>query len=384
MASLRKFDTLTPLVADIVERCMLQPSGGARLSAANVWHQLKNEIQKWENSAPTPPVTPTQTRESSVITPLYAPDQTQHSLSSSPSTSPNPTHTPYDQPPGAPPIRRRESRQTALPIHHPSDRFSGRRRSDWPTTPNIVSPTAERSGVETPPGVSSPRQNTHPSQLRLPQPPSEPYPHVSVDDVLEWKKGGKSTILPGRDEVLSTLRDREQVFVIDDSETMWKHRNEVRETAEALMYIVKATDRDGIELRFASRPEVAYKGTSRLGLKRATKHLVDKIHNHLKHFKAGACNMEHSLNTVIKEVVRHGSPTSITVFTDGIWQHGATGPGGGVEGTVQSLVRDMQQRGRWRTEVTIQFVRFGSDPLGIKRLRYLDDDLKNEPGMSGL
>jgi hypothetical protein len=220
--------------------------------------------------------------------------------------------------------------------------------------------------------------NEHAEQaLRLAQSP--PYPSIGVDEVVRWKKGKKRDNLPGLSDVRNELRGRGHVFVIDDSRTMRDHRHAVMATAKALMYLVKDVKAGGIELRFASAPKKRHKATG-LFSTRTTK-LVKKIGSQFDNCDAEACNMEQKLDSVVKAVVRKGRLTNIIVFTDGVWQPGATAQGGGVENTIKSVVENMKRQGMPRTDVTFQFVRFGDDKIGKARLTYLDNKLKSEQGM---
>ena len=211
----------------------------------------------------------------------------------------------------------------------------------------------------------------------------EPYPHVSTEKVLKWKYCNKRDRgqLEGLNDAMNALKDRDMVFVIDDSESMRKnHRYETIQTAEALMYLVKSVDPDGIEMLFTSRPEgPPLKGRQRW-IKPSIKPLINKIKTHFDNHGAGTTNMEHALDIILKRPYRR--PISFIVFTDGVWQRGATLPGGGVENAIISYVTRWQ-RVKSRTDATIMFVRFGDDPLGMRRLAYLDDELKNHGDMRG-
>lgn len=207
-----------------------------------------------------------------------------------------------------------------------------------------------------------------------------PYPHISVKDVLDWKISGKKQPLPGREEVRRDLKGREMVFVVDDSKTMQRYRLEVMDTAEALMYPVKDCDPNGIEMRFASEPEKVYKRRKVIGLRTSTTALREVIGRRFDARSLGTCNMESKLNKIVDEVVRKGRQVSIIVLTDGVWERASQAPGGGVEVTIQSLVRKMAKNSANRTDVSVQFVRFGDDEVGRDRLTYLDDNLKKSDG----
>jgi hypothetical protein len=170
------------------------------------------------------------------------------------------------------------------------------------------------------------------------------------------------------------------VFVVDDSKTMKTYCEEVKNTAEALMYLVKECAPNGIEMRFASKPEKVHKGRKGIRLRTSTTELREMIGRRFDARSLGTCNMEPKLNNVIDAVVRKGRQVSIIVLTDGVWERGSQAPGGGVEVTIQSLVKKMEKNSANRTDVSIQFVRFGDDEVGRARLTYLDDNLKKSDG----
>jgi hypothetical protein len=63
---------------------------------------------------------------------------------------------------------------------------------------------------------------------------------------------------------------------------------------------------------------------------------------------------------------------SLYVFTDGAW------PGCDAVAPVVAMVEKLQELKLPKQQVGIQFVRFGNDPVGIRRLEYLDSGLREK------
>lgn len=176
-----------------------------------------------------------------------------------------------------------------------------------------------------------------------------------------------------------------QIFVVDDSNTMRKHHwPQVVEAVQALGYLVKHADPDGVELFFTSRPWKPKKS----GGKEITS-LVRSLEEHGPKRPEGPCNMESSLGPILDHVkngLTKGSMfrqqtnrrgINVYILTDGIWQ-GGTDIRCGVEEPIKNLSKMMQELGKNRTTVALQFIQLGDDVVGEERLRYLDDTLGNQ------
>jgi hypothetical protein len=71
-----------------------------------------------------------------------------------------------------------------------------------------------------------------------------------------------------------------------------------------------------------------------------------------------------------RKVLKDVRPMSLYVLTDGIWE-----PPADASTPIRSLVKELQELGLQRTQVGIQFIRFGEDPEALERLQALDDKL---------
>lgn len=169
---------------------------------------------------------------------------------------------------------------------------------------------------------------------------------------------------------------------------MSEHWNRVVTTTKALAYLVKSADPDGIiELSLTSSPEKPHKTG-----KNETSSLLTLLEKHGSRSSPGsrACNMEHVLGILLKRVrAAHllpketfykktvdPRPLNVYILTDAIWEGREVKCG--VDLPIRNLMSFMKEKGLDRTFVALQFIQFGSDELGKKRLQYLDNDLGKE------
>lgn len=166
--------------------------------------------------------------------------------------------------------------------------------------------------------------------------------------------------------------------MIDNTESMRPHRNEVVRVVSLLSYLLKDTDDNGLDICFTQSTESRNSG-------RATKlsEIVEKVA-----FK-GISDMRTRLSQILRKYEdkfgtttassrswykRLGSPEpqkplSFYVLTDGKWDLNEVGP------IIMSLVDKMREFKLHKDHVGIQFIRFGQDPNGIARLDHLDHGL---------
>ena len=226
-----------------------------------------------------------------------------------------------------------------------------------------------------------------------------PPPQLSMATVRKWKSDmkrfGKASRYSLPDGYL--LKDLEQrdhvccsfdfftptaknlkVFLLDDSWSMGRHWEEVRDVFAHLAYIVKDADPDDIELLFTMSSD------------EYSSHRTTPLLNVLKGKRPqGVCNIRSPLSRVLKEYQARlkGQKTSrwsrrrqhpgqvrrqtLYVFTDGMWQ-----PECDVTEIIKHLVDCLKDHDLIREQFGIQFIRFGDDPEGVKRLEHLDSGLK--------
>ena len=176
------------------------------------------------------------------------------------------------------------------------------------------------------------------------------------------------------------LTELPQIFLIDDSESMRQHWVEVKSVFEALAYLVKPMDRDGIELHFANSRELNGREKHRKGL---TKRLEKVKPN-------GQCQMGIALSDILPKYYQNqhqtasnkrtfGSPrvvekppVNIYILTDGVWSPGQHCLSV-IQGHITRLAHHLAETGRFE-HVGIQFIRFGDNETGKERLEILDND----------
>lgn len=166
---------------------------------------------------------------------------------------------------------------------------------------------------------------------------------------------------------------------------MQSYKQKVSGTARALSYLMKRLDRDGIELLFTSEPNAKHV------CKNSTE-VETLINRRFGDGSSAGCTMELTLDKILEGMRKQlqkpaqglsrrpsfGRPkaTSVSIFvlTNGVWDSSADGTCG-VERPIEAFVAYMKKNDIARTRATIQFVSFGSDERGIKRLDTLGNKL---------
>lgn len=242
-----------------------------------------------------------------------------------------------------------------------------------------------------------PTQQTVPPHAGKPSPPT-----LSVDEGLTWRGRKKAGICAGLkgDENLTSLNERDhvsgirfcsehtntcsQIFLIDNSATMKQYDIDMKRIISLLAYIVKDSDKDGLDLFFTqdNRPVHSTKSSK----------LADSIDQ--VRFR-GKSDMRGRLNTILQDPIskfgtlvqparsftgRKLPPQpqrglSFYILTDAKWQ-----PNNNVGGFIKDLVKSMRDKHVCKEHVAIQFIRFGHDPAGINLLNELDHGL----GLKGI
>ena len=171
-----------------------------------------------------------------------------------------------------------------------------------------------------------------------------------------------------------------QIILVDDSSSMKRHRNELKRIAKILGYMVKGSDKDGIELRFTiSEQRYNFKHTTQLvnvletqrfegksNIRRSLKDIVQGYKDKLDAV-ANPKRSRWSLGGKTSEEIRK---QNVYVLTDGIWQ-----PGYDPTEIIESLISDLQKHKVVKEQFGIQFISFGDDPGGLAVLNHLDSGL---------
>jgi len=405
-------DEWTPKVLGLVEDGMLLERPADRKSARALWESflhilaelepetkeapLSSESDEPEDSdapessasaygeseLPSSPKTPQHDRTSSLDATTWTPETSRTSGPTSPD-SPLPVPPPR---PGPQPLVLPVSSRPAHPLKgpvllHPPDPALPPATSS-PLLPTRGQPLSARS-----------------SATSLNRASSKPF--LSLGDAYSWRISQKQWDKSGSDReeiarglpqlpnihqivlhLRENLRERDRIFFVVDSRTMAEHGSEAVRAFEALAYIGKRGDAK-LELAFAS-------GASSTKVNVHADRDTGPLSKKLQACSYGMMDvfMEQSFGYFVKHVLvpklppaggeaapNHirGNPLSVIVFTDGMWGHGDKTGANGVHIPVKTLIDELKSRGLPRTHVTVQFVRFGEDEDGARRLRYLVD-----------
>ncbi|KAL9066101.1 MAG: hypothetical protein Q9157_007251 [Trypethelium eluteriae] len=225
-----------------------------------------------------------------------------------------------------------------------------------------------------------------------PTSPRTPHPVFPVQDALRWWKSSPSAFvkLPldqlSNSYLLEDIQKRDQVILLDDSQFMRDHWNDVVDFLGLHVYMIQDADPDGVEVFLTSKSHHTKKRRPT-----APKDLQNFARQHQpKPTSATVTNMYTRLNAILepcrkkiehdessslfaraKRRIRPLRPLSITVYTDGRWQEGSE-----AAAPIRKMMNTLIQHNRDLTEVGIQFVQFGKDPEGTQILRSLDINLQ--------
>jgi len=157
----------------------------------------------------------------------------------------------------------------------------------------------------------------------------------------------------------------------------WNKSNDspgVVKVFEALSYLVKETDDDGIDLLFTvSGDRVSdRKSTKKLvQLVKEREHKGDtdinlRLNRLFEDYKAEFEKKKSRFSKDLKKV----KPLSLYILTNGVWEKGSD-----LSEIIRLLVKRLEDIGKTREQVGIEFISFGADPVGLGRMEYLDSEL---------
>lgn len=216
---------------------------------------------------------------------------------------------------------------------------------------------------------------------------------MSIEEALNWKLQCKTTKteapginkglrkeLEGRDHVsklnmyCGMTNKVLQIFLVDDSSSMAELWDEVVTVFEALSYIVKDTDKDGLDLFF--------RNSSNSANTKKTSDLIGLIKAQKKTSRDGERDFDIRLNQILESRTEklggRGSlfsrkspkPMSLYILTDAIWDYD-----GYAQEPIKNAVGKLSDVNKSRKQIGIQFIRFGDDPDALRRLERLDNGL---------
>lgn len=163
----------------------------------------------------------------------------------------------------------------------------------------------------------------------------------------------------------------------------------MKATIKALAYLTMPVVRDNIQLYFTSTPTCKFQSGK-----------LTKLLNHFNNKKPSSTpcvvgmSLGQILNDVVGRAIRDSQPTgprfnhlfktakaaqgvSVFVLTNGIWEARPDSLGVDicrVDDAILSIVETLVQNHKDRTFLSLQFIRFGHEAIGIRNLKYLDDE----------
>ncbi|KAJ4269852.1 hypothetical protein NW762_001521 [Fusarium torreyae] len=160
---------------------------------------------------------------------------------------------------------------------------------------------------------------------------------------------------------------RDQIVLIDNSLSMSRHMEEVARTARVISYLTKEADPNGMDFYLTSEPTKAHKCYS-------SSEVETKVHEAVSFRER--CDMEDCLSKIMEPVYRgRMRQTSIYIYTDGNWEDNE-----GVASVIKKAIAQLVRAGELPSFFMFQFIQFGDDNEGTKRLQDLDDNYVQEHG----
>ncbi|KAL8881305.1 MAG: hypothetical protein Q9198_001470 [Flavoplaca austrocitrina] len=198
---------------------------------------------------------------------------------------------------------------------------------------------------------------------------------LRIQKEREWK----FIKYPGEDTFHTSddiLKKRDHAFLIDNSESMQPHRKEVEEVVELLSALTQPYDPDGLDLYFSTESTKLRPNTP----KKFLKYLKERPAHGKPDFRQRFAKITEDYQSRFSKSnswarLRHPNstpskcprPLSLYVLTNGVWDPKCT-----LITEVKSLVALLQEHKYPNKYVGIQFIRFGNDREGKKRLKTLD------------
>jgi hypothetical protein len=206
---------------------------------------------------------------------------------------------------------------------------------------------------------------------------------LTLAEVMNYRRAKKqqtpadSWVASTVSNITNSLKGRDFMFIVDDSSSMSKHKGEVLDMIEALSWLLKQTDPDGIELSISSSANPYHA--------RTTSSLMAFLEN--TSTWSQKTQADYILDTVSKRVEtywksigrrlirRRPKPLNIFVLTDGMWETSTSNTVVAEAGymRLEEVARCLMAANLPRTFYSIQFIRFGNDRSGASYLKHLDD-----------
>jgi hypothetical protein len=154
---------------------------------------------------------------------------------------------------------------------------------------------------------------------------------------------------------------------------MAEHWDSVTEVFEALSYIVKSTDNNGLDLFFTISDNY------RKGVKETAK-LIPLVKAQKRRSMAKS-DIDFRLNEILQYRTerlnktghifsKKAKPLSLYILTDGMWENEDA-----AQEPIKTAVQKLSDVRKGREQIGIQFIRFGDNLDGIRQLEHLDHGL---------
>ena len=161
---------------------------------------------------------------------------------------------------------------------------------------------------------------------------------------------------------------------------MKEHWDDVIDLFSVFAYIAKRLDDNGLEMYFTvSEHKQTFKRTSPAvshlkAMRPSTSSNIDiRLGSILGKYQA-ALERQRERTGSFWPREKHVKPLSLYVFTDAAW------PGCDAVAPVEAMIEKLKYLMLPKEQVGIQFIRFGNNPIGIERLKYLDSGLRKKYG----
>lgn len=187
------------------------------------------------------------------------------------------------------------------------------------------------------------------------------------------------------------------MVLVDNSRSMQPYKAEVTSVLRNMAFILGKADPDGLDVALTFESE-------KIEHNRRTEKLVEFVEGRFQKGAQSRCFIGASLqalvNRILKDLPENAGekqksriqrfmsskkrPVSLYVLTNGIWDPSAREGVCGAHIPIMQLMTELRNRNLERSQVAIQFIRFGDDPVGVKRLNGLDNLVKDHESLSNL
>lgn len=163
--------------------------------------------------------------------------------------------------------------------------------------------------------------------------------------------------------------------MIDDSASMKQHWGNVHKVFETLSYMVKEVDPNGFDLWFTGpgKPLKNQKHTTEslrtveYRTKQGTTDINDKLQKIFDDYVEALKKPKSVVRAKFSKAVK---PLSLYVLTDGVWEQDCN-----PAHLVETFVKQLEDLGKVKGNLGVQFISFGEDPIGLGRMEFLDSGL---------